>query len=221
MKRSTWQDLFAAVIILLPLLYLFLVYDQLPAKVPVHFGINGQPNGFVSNNLAWLPIGGLAALGMACYLIVRNIHRIDPKQLARISSATFIKIGLAIVLLFSALSVYILYSATHGNIGLVRLVYALLGLFFFYIGNLMYSLKPNYFVGIRIPWTLDDEENWRATHQFAGILWFALGLIICICTLLLPVRTGVILFMVCTALLILVPIVYSFLFWRRKKSSES
>ena len=220
MKRSTWQDLFATVIILLPLLYLFLVYDQLPAKVPVHFGINGQPNGFVSNNLTWLPIGGLAALAMACYLLFRNIHRIDPKRQVRISSAAFIKIGLAIVLLLSALSVYILYSATHGNIGLARLVYALLGLFFFYIGNLMYSIKPNYFVGIRIPWTLDDEDNWRATHQFAGKLWFALGLIICICTLLLPLRIGVILFMVCTALLTVLPIVYSFLFWRRKKRSE-
>src|SRR5277367_2635107 len=125
MKRSTWQDLFATVIILLPILYLILVYHHLPGKVSVHFGINGQPNGFVSNNLAWLPIGGLAALAMACYLLVRNIHRIDPKRQVRISSSTFIKIGLAIALLFSALSVYILYSATHGNIGLARLVYAL------------------------------------------------------------------------------------------------
>ena len=220
MKRSTRQDLFATVIILLPLLYLLLVYNNLPGKVPVHFGFNGQPDGFVSSNLAWLPISGLAALAMACYLLVRNIHRIDPKRQVRISSATFIKIGLAVVLLLSAISIYILYTATHGNIGLARLEYPLLGLFFLYIGNLMHSIKPNYFVGIRIPWTLEDEDNWRATHQFGGKLWFAGGLVILIGTLLLPVRIGMILFMVCTALLVVVPITYSFLFWRRKKRSQ-
>jgi uncharacterized membrane protein len=79
----------------------------------------------------------------------------------------------------------------------------------------MHSIKPNYFVGIRVPWALEDPDNWRTTHQLGGKLWVAGGILITACTLLLPSRTGEIVFMIVTSILVLVPIIYSFLYFKK------
>lgn len=68
------------------------------------------------------------------------------------------------------------------------MIFPLIGLLFVFLGNVMYSLKPNYFAGIRVPWTLDSDDNWKATHRVAGIVWFAGGLLFLICALAMDAR---------------------------------
>ncbi len=67
----------------------------------------------------------------------------------------------------------------------------------------MHSIKPNYFAGMRTPWTLEDNDTWRATHRLAGKLWFAGGIILTIIALLLPAETGAIVFMSLVAVLVI------------------
>ena len=62
----------------------------------------------------------------------------------------------------------------------MRYVFAGVGLLLCLIGNYMHTIKPNYFAGLRLPWTLNNEDNWRKTHLLAGKLWFVGGLVIAI-----------------------------------------
>ena len=92
-----------------------------------------------------------------------------------------------------------------------------MGLLFAYMGNILHSIKPNYFAGFRLPWTLESEENWRATHLLASKIWFAGGILIAILALLIKpiimffVMIGIVLVMA------IIPTVYSYRMFTRSK----
>jgi len=93
----------------------------------------------------------------------------------------------------------------------------MLGAFFGYLGWVMKDIEPNYFIGIRTPWTLEDPENWKATHAFASRWFIWGGAFVVIAALLLPrpyelyASIGVILLMA------IVPIAYSYRFFAARK----
>ena len=65
------------------------------------------------------------------------------------------------------------------------LIFPLIGLLFAFLGNYFKTIKPNYFIGIRTPWTLENEEVWKKTHLIGGKLWFVGGLLMAL-TFVLP-----------------------------------
>ena len=79
----------------------------------------------------------------------------------------------------------------------------------------MYNIKPNYFIGIRLPWTLENENNWKYTHRLAGIMWFVGGIISATLAMLIEAKAMFTIFIVITFLLVLVPGVYSFILYKR------
>jgi uncharacterized membrane protein len=82
----------------------------------------------------------------------------------------------------------------------------------------MYNIKPNYFIGIRLPWTLENDDNWKHTHRLAGISWFIGGIISAILSLLISPKTMFPVFIGITMLLVLIPGVYSFMLFKRAKN---
>ena len=88
-------------------------------------------------------------------------------------------------------------------------------------GNYMHTIKPNYFAGIRVPWTLNNEENWRKTHLLAGKLWFVGGLVIALVCLLLPANISIITFFTLTMILVVIPIVYSYRLYKNNSEAEN
>ena len=103
-----------------------------------------------------------------------------------------------------------LFSLLIGN-----LLFIILGLFFIILGNLMHSLKSNYFIGLRLPWTLENEDNWRKTHQLASKIWFAGGLFILISALLLPIKMMFILMIFSILIMALIPTIYSYRLFKK------
>ncbi|HXB44896.1 MAG TPA: SdpI family protein [Puia sp.] len=204
-------------IVLVPIGYLAYNYASLPEIVPTHFGIDGKANGFSPKKNLWFVVILLSAISIGVYFLINNISRIDPKKTAKLSAAAFKKISIALVILICASNILIVYSSIHRSLVVNKLLFPFLGLFFIYIGNLMHSIKPNYFVGIRVPWTLENEDNWRATHQFGGKLWFIGGIIITICTLWLPLQPGTIIFICGIALLAIIPVIYSYIYFKNHK----
>jgi len=87
----------------------------------------------------------------------------------------------------------------------------LMGVLFVIIGNYLPKCKQNYTIGIKIPWTLNNEENWNKTHRFAGWLWTACGLLV----ILTGFIGGFWLFMIVTLLMVFAPIIYSYLLHRK------
>lgn len=155
------------------------------------------------------------------YLFLNQVPaRIDPKKTARYSAGTFRKLSFSLVVFFSALQLFIINAAISGSFAMSKFMLPLFGLFFIYLGNLMHSVKPNYFFGIRTPWALEDENTWRATHQLASKLWLAGGLAITILTLLSPYKTGFIVFMCIVLLITLIPVIYSYRYYKKHNTSN-
>lgn len=213
--NKSLQTLLVIFLAALPLFFLMKVYPSLPAIVPTHFGIDGKPNGYSEKkDMIWIVLL-LTAVSVGAYFLIRNLPQFDPKKTASQSAGHMQKIGIAVVALISALSISILYSSQQGAISFNRLFNPLMGVFFIVIGNLMYNIKPNYFVGIRVPWTLESPDNWRATHRLGGKLWVAGGLLIAICSPFLPGETGEYFFLCAILVLALVPVIYSFVYFKK------
>ncbi|MEO8711656.1 MAG: SdpI family protein, partial [Parafilimonas sp.] len=96
----------------------------------------------------------------------------------------------------------------------MKFVFIAAGLLFALLGNNMYNMQPNYFAGIRLPWTLESEDNWRKTHHLAGRLWFFGGLLFAIIVLFLNNKWAGYSGAVILAILILIPVFYSYKLYR-------
>jgi uncharacterized membrane protein len=218
MKRLTLMDAFVFFIWLLPIIYLAFIYPSLPERVAVHFNIEGHPDREGSKKEILFVVGLLTVLSAGLYYLMKWLPKIDPKRNAKTSPSSFKKIGHAVVLLMSCIGVAITYSAVGGQFTFNQLMLPTLGLFFAYMGNIMYSIKPNYFAGIRTPWALENEDNWKATHRLAGKLWFVGGIIISISAFFLSPKTAMVFFIAGIAVMTIVPFAYSYLYFKKYPS---
>jgi uncharacterized membrane protein len=163
----------------------------------------------------------LAGVSLMAYLLLKNIHKIDPKRVGDRSSASFGRLALGIAVFISVLNLLIIVTSSSGDRHSIKLIQPLLGLLFAFIGNYLPALKPNYFAGIRLPWTLSSETNWRQTHQLAGKLWFWGGLALAVASMFIPSGTWMILFIIAMVILVLVPCVYSYRLFAKEKATQS
>jgi len=221
MKKFTYMDLAALVVWVLPAGYLASVYNALPAIVPVHYGINGKVDRYGDKSEMIILAGILLFTALLVYLLLKFLPAIDPKKQVKVGEETFRKIGFAVVLFLSALNIAIIFATVHHGFAIDKLILPLAGLFFAFMGNVMNSIKPNYFAGIRTPWTLESEDNWRTTHRLAGRLWFVGGIVVTIATLLLPATLATIVFIGSIAVLTLVPVTYSYIYFKNHQINQN
>ncbi|MEO8884996.1 MAG: SdpI family protein [Mucilaginibacter sp.] len=214
MKKSLINAVSIA-IWLLPIIYLLIVYSALPATVPLHYGLNGKPNGFGDKSKFLAIQVFIAFIFGGTYLLVKNISKFDKNQAAKFSQATFEKAAMGILLFSSTLSIGLTLSTVNGVFKGDKLIFPVVGLLFAFLGNLMYNVKQNHFFGVRLPWTLKSEDNWRATHRLTGKLWFLGGLLITALALFLPASAAGIAFIVCMSILCAVPIIYSYVYYKK------
>jgi uncharacterized membrane protein len=214
-KKNSLLNAIAFIVSLLPLGYLAVVYGSLPAKVAVHYNSNMQPDEIKNKSELWLIAGILAAVSFLTYLLLQNLHRFDPKRRNQ-PSATFNKLGFGLVVFMAALSILIIESSHREGFTMNRLIFPLIGLLFVFLGNYLPAIKPNYFAGIRLPWTLSDDDNWRRTHFLAGRLWFWCGLGFALLTLFLPLNFIPVLLASAVVIMVLIPGIYSYRIFRDK-----
>jgi uncharacterized membrane protein len=220
MKRLL--NLTAWLAILAPGAYLIGIWNNLPDKVPMHFDFQGNPDRYGSKTELVTLVFFLTVMTTAIYLFFPLIYKIDPKKSAPENKARLKKMGFAITLLLSFMTFFIIYSSRSGTITLnVNLLVSVLGAFWCILGNYMFNLKPNYFAGMRLPWTLHDEENWKETHRLAGKLWFAGGILIFLLAFLLPSKVVLIVFICITMVITFIPMAYSYMLYRQKQKNTT
>lgn len=207
-------DLLALILFVFPFIYWFLQGDAIPERIPVHWGFDGEPNQWSDrSDLPYLfLLMGLLAVGI--YVLFRMIYKMDPKKTSHLSQAIFDKIGLAVVALMSAVSFIILHASTH-PIKITNAMYFVISLLFAFMGNVMYNVKPNYFVGFRLPWTLENEYNWTHTHRLAGKLWFGGGLILAVMALVISSAIFHYAFVVIIIVLTAIPAAFSYCLFKK------
>ena len=202
-------------IALLPFVYLAYIWNRLPEKVPMHWNASGEIDDYGHKKELFFLLFLIVGLP---YLIFLVIPRIDPKQKLQNMGNKLNSLRFIISIFMSALAIFILYSMQHetSNPGLI---FAIVGLLFAFLGNYFKTIKPNYFIGIRTPWTLENEEVWKKTHLLGGKMWFIGGLLMAL-TFILPNPINLYTFLGITAIISIVPIVYSYLEFKKLKNQQ-
>ncbi|HTM65916.1 MAG TPA: SdpI family protein [Flavipsychrobacter sp.] len=218
--KQVFKHIGFTVIMLLPLLYLFLVWGKLPEQVPTHFNIRGLPDEYSSrSSLAGITVL-LCVIVLICYYLLHFLYKIDPRLVNKPSSPAIEKIAVVVAIFLTAINFTVLFSSLNpAGQWVSKLKGPLLGLLLTFLGYYMYSLKSNYFVGIRVPWTLDSNYNWRKTHQLAGVIFFIGGLSICIASLLFSPEITEYFLMSAIVLMVIIPTVYSFILFKNRDTT--
>ncbi|MDO7853614.1 SdpI family protein [Hymenobacter convexus] len=183
MKKNLLWQLLTLVLLVVPSLYLLYVWRELPAQVPTHFDSSGQANGYTGREHLWLLTLGLP-LGAA--VLLSALPYLDPKRRLDGANANFQKLRLALVALLSGLACYSLYLGVHPGTPPGQGLAVLLGVFFMFMGNYLTTVQPNYFVGIRTPWTLESPTVWARTHRIGGIMLCLAGVLLVLLAFVLP-----------------------------------
>ncbi|MBA3649905.1 MAG: SdpI family protein [Chthoniobacterales bacterium] len=157
-----------------PFLALAIYWNDLPARVPTHWDFRGEINGWMSK-VPGILIVPLTALGITALL--HFLPRLDPKLRRRsgdegLMPAVMPIVRLATLVLLDTIFAVQMAASLGKNVAAGRIMMTCLLLFFVILGNYLGNLRPNYFVGIRTPWTLENPETWRATHRLGGRLMF-------------------------------------------------
>ena len=212
--RSRW---FAPLCIVVMAIFGALVYNQLPAQVPMHWGVNGQVDrtGSRIEGVLFMPL-----LSIGLWLLLLVLPRIDPRRNSyALFKGTFYLFVNAIILLLAVLYAVTLGIAMGWNISVPQVVGVGVGLLLAVLGNEMGRVQPNWFVGIRTPWTLADPEVWRRTHRVGGRIFFVAGLVMAVAALLLPPAYAFAVIIIGALGAALASTLYSYIVWRQHVSA--
>lgn len=209
--RNRW---IAPLVVVAILLFGLAVYGRLPDQVPSHWGVDGQIDGTMGRLAAVLFVPALGAVLLALFYV---LPRIDPLRQSYPSFAPTYWLFINLIMLFMALvQVGILGTALGWNVGVPRLIMVGTGLLLAGLGNELGRVKPNWFVGIRTPWTLADPEVWRRTHRVGSRVFVVIGLVLALAGLLLPLDLTFYVVIVGVLAMVLFSFGYSYFLWRQR-----
>jgi uncharacterized membrane protein len=119
------------------------------------------------------------------------------------------------------LAFIILYLTDNPSVSSPNLISIPIGILFIALGNYFKVIQPNYFIGIKTPWTLENKEVWKLTHILAGKLWIIGGLIIVVGSLAIDESAFIYILLTTIAIITLVPVVYSYLKFKELKINDN
>lgn len=210
--KVTWRSEAVSLAMLVAMFLLTaLTWSSAPDRIPVHWGLSGQPDRYGGRfeGLLLLP---LVALGLYAMLLL--IPRIDPRRAHYEKfSGAYAMLRTALVGFLLALEVFTHFWMRGHQVQTNVFMPVAAGVMMLVIGNYLPKLKSNWFVGVRTPWTLSSEESWRRTHRLAGWLFVASGAVVIIASLLYP-KAGVIALLATIVPSAIASVVYSYFVWR-------
>ena len=191
-------------------------YPRLPETVATHWNLQGQPDGYSSRfwSVALIPVVILAVTGL-----FQVLPRLDPRHA---NYEKFLGVYWLIangVLTFILVMHGLVLAAGLGyHVQIDRFAPVFVGLLLAFLGNYLTQVEPNWFVGIRTPWTLSSDRVWRKTHRTGGFLFVVGGLLIAASAFLLP-RAAFLPVAIATFVVVgLVPVVQSYVLWKAEQS---
>ena len=211
MKQHKGKLLISSILILLPSLFGLILWHKLPEQIAIHWGLDGNADGWGKPILfLLLPLFLLALHWLALWLTALD-HR-KKTQSAKVYGMVFW------ILPFLSLCVHtVLYATAFGlKLNMMILIGFLFGVLFLIIGNYLPKCRPNRTIGIRIIWTLISEENWVATHRFAGKVTVICGLLCCVISFL-PVSWFFLAFLLVVLGMVLTVSIYSYGYYRKQR----
>lgn len=207
------KHVFPLGITLLTLVAWLIALPHLPAMMPIHWGANGEADGFATKINAMILTVGIMVL---IYFVIAFVPRIDPrKENYKYFSKTYNIVLNAVLLLFFFVNMSTILQGLGYNVPMSYIAPIMAGIIFIIIGNYLQRVRSNYFMGIRTPWTLSNETVWKKTHRLSGKLFFIGGLLILISSFLPDGYKSVIMWgsiVLCVA----IPYLYSYLAYKKE-----
>lgn len=215
MLKNIYKELILWVFLVVPILYLYKIWDQLPDIVPTHFNLAGEADGWSSKQfLIFLP----GSLGIGIYFLMLVLPQMDPKHNLSLEDNKYYAIRFFMAVFFSILCTYILYTSLAGKISNYSILFGFIGGLFAVLGNYFKDMKPNYYIGIRTPWTLEVERVWYNTHKLGSKVWIIGGLGLLLGSVLINNNERVfLLFIIILLIIVFIPIIYSYIDYKRGK----
>jgi uncharacterized membrane protein len=164
----------ALAVILAVLVGIAVAYPQLPERVPLHWNAHGQVNG-------WGPKWSLLLWGPGMMLLIILLFRalpwLSPKRFEVDSfRATYLYIMVVVVAMLAYINLLILAAGLGMMLDISRALIGGISLLIALMGNVLGKVRRNFFIGVRTPWTIANEQVWNGTHRFAARTFFMGGL---------------------------------------------
>jgi len=213
--RSRW---FGLVVTALAAAVSVWAYPRLPETVATHWNLQGTPDGYSSRlwAVAMMPLLTLGLTGL-----FNVLPKVDPR---RENYAKFLDsywlIANAVLVFTGVADVLILANGLGYTVQVDRLLPLGVGLLFAFLGNYLTRVEPNWFVGIRTPWTLSSDAVWRKTHRTAGWLFVVGGLVIA-AGAFAPRGVFLPLFVATIVVVAGIPVVQSYILWKREQNGRA
>ncbi len=206
-KKNLKVLIITSLVILLPMLAGLILWNQLPDRMPTHWNAAGEVDGWSSKPFS---VFGLPLILLAVQWLCMLGTAADPKK--ENHPEKILHMVLWIIPVLSVILHTVTYAVALGKQVRMEVVMPVfMGILFAVIGNYMPKCKQNYTIGIKIPWTLNSEENWNKTHRFAGWVWTVGGFVI----MLTGFFGGFWIFLGIVLIMVLAPLSYSYLLHRK------
>ena len=212
-KNHKWKVIISSVVILLPMLFGLAAWNQLPDSMVSHWGADGVADGSASKVFI---VFGTPLLLLAIQWLMLLLETVLEKNNAQNRKIVGVMYGIipALSLVVHAF-IYSIALGKEWNVFAIMPVF--LGLVFMYIGNYLPKTTRNRTAGIKLRWTMGNDENWQKTHRLGGKIWFWGGPVIA-ASALLPVKFTVAVMIAMILVSVIVPTVYSYTIYKKHKA---
>jgi uncharacterized membrane protein len=215
--RNEWLQL---LVLLAPFCVAALLWERLPERMPIHWNARGEVDGYAGRTFAVLFVP-LVNMGIA--LLAGLVALIDPKVRSADAEGrenfrrVLRGIRLAITGHIAVVGVAVILIGAGYPVDMARVIGVALSLLFGILGNFMVKLRPNYFTGIRTPWTLESREVWIKTHRLTGRLLVGVAVPLVAACLVLPSAWIVWLAAGVPMVVLLFSVFYSFFIYKKQQ----
>lgn len=213
------KELFLLLVTIIPIVYLLFVWSKLPEQIPMHWNFQGEIDKYGSKaSLVYL----ILLINIPIYLLMLFLPKIAAKEesIERMGKKYY-RLRLILQLFMSAITLAILLVSSGATEIAIETLLGYCFIFFMLLfGNYMGSIRQNHFMGIRTPWTLENKEVWKKTHQLGGRLWIGGAIIGFVLLFFLPNNWALLSIVALMTVPMILAAIYSFVLFKKLKDTS-
>lgn len=217
MFKTIKKEWYILAILLLPYLVAPFIWDQLPEQIPTHFNMQGEPGNYRDTATVFLLF---PVVGLVIYFTILLAPYIDPKKRLIVDQKPLPALRLILPLFINGLFFLLILASIREGFDQNFVVYLVVTIMLLILGNYLPTIKPNYFIGLRTPWTLEHPENWKKTHRFGSRIWIVATLTMLLLSFFVSTKTYGYIFFAGVMIMAVTPLAYSFIIYYREEQLQ-
>lgn len=194
-----------------------LLYQKLPEKIPMHWDFNNAVR-YDSKAGIW----GICVMTLVLAAMFDFLPKIDPRKKNYEKFGKYYDGFCLFMQLFMAVmwGIIIIETFWPGSVSVGKSATLMCGVMFLFMGNMLPKARSNFYLGIKTPWTLSDDEIWRRSNRLGGKMMFAAGAVSIIAALLMNGKNLAVVFFTVMIASAAIPCIMSYVWWRQKEEAH-